>query len=322
MAKARPIDEALKTILAIRDAPERFELKRDLAPFLRHKSNHVIAAAAATAERFEATALSQDLVDAFLDLMREPPRRDPGCKALLAIVKALVVLDQSAARVYFLGIRHVQKEASFGPPVDAAAELRGACAQGLTRMLHPDALEECVTLLADPEPAARAGAVRALAASGSAEAVLLLRLKALLGDKRTEVTAECFAGLLRLAPARSLDFVAEFLRNASDEVAEAAAFALGESHLAGALAVLRHAWEENASAERKRSLLLAIAMLRLDEAVEFLLARIDDSERVAQDALTALAMYGRDEAIRARIEACVRKRGGAALGDLFDREFR
>ena len=312
----------MKAILAIREAPEKYEAKRDLAPFLRHKSNHVIAAAAATAERLEAAGLAQELVEAFVDLMQNPSKRDPGCKALLAIAKALAAMDQSAARVYFLGIRHVQMEGSFGPPVDAAAELRGVCAQGLARMLHPGALQECVTLLADREPAARAGAVRAIADSGAAEGVLLLRLKALLGDSDGQVSAECFAALLRMAPAPSLEFVAGFLRGASDEAAEAAAFALGESHLAGAFPLLRQAWDEMPIPERRRTLLLAIAMLRLDEALEFLLGRLlEDSEHAAADAVAALSMYARDEAIRARVEAMVEQRNSSALRATFRREF-
>jgi len=323
VAKAPPTEEALKVILAIREAPEKYDLKRDLAPLLHHKSNHVMAAAAATAERLEAAGLAQDLVDAFVDLMQNPSKRDPGCKALLAIAKALVAMDQDAARIYFLGIRHVQMEGSFGPPVDAAAELRGVCAQGLARMLHPDALEECVTLLADREAAARAGAVRGIADSGSREGVLLLRLKALTGDKSAEVMAECFAALLRLAPAPSLDFVAKFLYESPDDIAEAAAFALGESHLPAAFGRLRIAWEATTEPERKRTLLLAVAMSRLDEAVEFLLARVnEDSERGAADAVAALGMYARDETIRARVEAAVAGRGSAGLRAVFDREFR
>jgi hypothetical protein len=320
---ARSTEDALRAILAIREAPEQYDLKRDLAPFLKHKSNHVAAAAAGTVERLEAIALAQDLTDAFVELMQDPSKRDPGGKALLAIARALATLDQPAARVYFLGLKHVQMEGSFGPPVDAAAELRGLCAQGLARMLHPDALAECVNMLVDREPAARAGAVRAIADSGSQEGALLLRLKALLGDAKDEVTAECFAALLRLAPAPSLEFVAGFLRQGSDEIAELAAFALGESRMAAAFPLLRAVWDEIATAERRRALLLAMAMLRLDEAVEFLLARVDqDSERSAADAVAALAIYGRDEAVRARVEASVRKRASPALQSTFDREFR
>lgn len=323
MPRAPATEDALKFILAVRTSPQNYDLKCDLGPLLRHKSNHVVAAAANTAERLEASALAQDLVDSFLALMRDPAKRDPGCKALLAIAKALAVIDHHAAQVYFAGIRHVQMEASFGPPVDAAAELRGVCAQGLARMLHPDALEECVTLLADREPAARAGAVRAIADTGSREGVLLLRFKTLTGDASTEVMSECFAALLRMAPAASVAFVGQFLYDGADEIAEVAALALGESHLPAAFELLRKSWEAAADPERKRTLLLAIAMLRLDDSLEFLLGRVsEDSDRPASDAIAALGLYARDEAVRARLESCVEKRGSPILRSTFIREFQ
>lgn len=321
MAKRVTTDEALGAIKAVRDAPEKFDLKRDLGPFLRHKSNHVAAAAASTVERLEAAALAPELVEAFHEVMKDPAKRDPGCMALTAIAKALVTLNDPAAKVYFAGIRHVQMEGSFGPPVDVAAALRGLCAQGLARMGHPDALAECVTLLADKEVPARVGAIRAIADSGVAEGALLLRLKALLGDKEDEVIGECFISLLRMAPAPSVDFVAQFLRSASDEIRERAALALGESRLAPAFPVLRQAWEETAQRERKRTLLLSIAMLRLHEAVEFLLARLaEDSDPAAGDAVSALALYSRDESVRKRVEEIVAAR--PALQAMLEREFR
>ena len=322
MAKALSTDQALRAIRAIRDAPETFDLKRDLAPFLKHKSNHVASAAASTAERLEAVALAPDLLDAFLGLMKDPARRDPGCEALIAIAKALVAMDEPAAKVYFAGVNHVQMEGSFGPPIDAGAPLRGVCARGLARMGHPDALAKCVNLLADKEVPARVGAVRAIADSGDIAGTLLLRLKALLGDKENEVVGECFAGLLRLAPAASLEFVAGFLGSASEEIWERAALALGESHLATAFPLLREAWTGTAQAARRRTLLLSIAMLRLDEAVEFLLARVaEDREAAAADALAALAMYGRDEAVRKRVAEIVEKRASEGLRGAFAREF-
>jgi len=323
VAKALTTDAALRAIRDIRDAPESYDLKRDLASFLRHKSNHVVSAAASTAERLESVALAQDLVDAFLELMKDPAKRDPGCQALIAIAKALVTLDEPAAKVYFAGIHHVQMEGSFGPPIDAAAPLRGLCAQGLALMGHADALLECVNLLADKEVPTRVGAIRAIADSGDIAGALLLRLKALVGDKEDEVIGECFAGLLRLAPAPSVEFVAGFLKSASEEIRERAALALGESHLAAAFQVLREAWVETAQAARRRTLLLSIAMLRLDEAVEFLLTRLaEDRDAAAADALVALALYGRDESVRKRIEEIVGKREGQALKTVFDREFR
>jgi hypothetical protein len=315
-------EDALAAIHAIRESPEKFDLKRDLAPFLRHKSNHAVAAAAGATEHLEVSALAPDLVQAFEKLMRDPAKLDPGCKATIAIVQALIQLEDPAAKVYFAGIRHVQKEGSFGPPVDAAAPLRGLCARGLARMGHPDALLECVTLLADREVPARAGAIRAIADSGRPEGALLLRLKALLGDREVEVTGECFGALLSLDPAGSVEFVAKFLNSSADGMGEQAALALGESRLASAFEVLREAWERGGAAEQRRTLLVAIAMLRIDEALEFLLSRLaDESGPVAADALAGLAFYARDEAVLTRVEGIIQQRGDGALEAVFAREF-
>jgi hypothetical protein len=242
---------------------------------------------------------------------------------LIAITQTLVQMDDPAAKVYFAGIRHIQMEGSFGPPVDVAAPLRGLCARGLARMGHPDALLECVTLLADREAPARAGAIRAIADAGRAEGVLLLRLKALVGDKEIEVTGECFAALLSLDPAASVEFVARFLNSGAEGIGELAALALGESRLAAAFDVLREAWERGGAAERRRTLLVAIAMLRSDPALEFLLGRLGDERGpVAADALAGLAFYARDEAVLARVEAIIRERSDPALEAVFVREFR
>lgn len=309
MKKASATEAALAEIHAIREAPEKHELKSELASFLRHRSNHVIAAAADTIAKLEVDGLGPELSSAFVDLMKNPSARDQGCKALFAIAKALATVDFPAPQVYSAGVRHVQMEGSFGPPVDVAAPLRGICAQGLVRMTHPEALVECVRLLVDAEPAARAGSIRALGESGKNEAMLLLRFKALTGDKDDEVMGECFAALLRLAPAQSLDFVASFLESPRQDVPERAALALGESHVAGAFLILRDTWKRKMHSDLRRTLLLAIALLRLDEGVEFLLTRVaEDSEKSAADALRALNLYTRDETIQKRIEEIVQKR--------------
>ena len=323
MAKRPTTEEQLAAIHAIRQGPDQYDLPRELRGFLRSKSNHVVAAAAATVERLEVGQLAPDLVEAFDRLMRDPAKLDPGCKAMVAIVQALVQMEDAAAKVYFAGIRHVQMEPSFGPPVDAAAPLRGLCARGLARMGHPDALLECVTLLADREIAARTGGIRAVVDAGRPDGVLLLRLKALLGDKAIEVTGECFGALLSLDPEPSVDFVAKFLGSNEDGIGEQAALALGESRLSAAFPILCQAWEDGGRREQRRTLLVAIAMLRNDEALEFLLARLrDESSPVAADALAGLAFYARDQAVLTRVEQIIRQRGDAALETLFAREFQ
>ena len=298
---------------AIGDAPERYDLTRDLVPFLRHKSNHVIAAAANVAGRLQAGSVIPELQSAFLDLMKDAPARDPACKALIAIAKALIEMDVRAAEVYFAGLKHVQKEGSFGPPVDVAAPLRGLCARGLARTGHPEALYEIVNLLVDPEIPARAGAAQALAEAGGSEGELLLRLKLLAGDKE-EVMSECLNALLSLAPRNSLDFVAKFLKSDSSELREAAALALGESRLSGALPLLQEAYALHRQPAFRRSLLLAIALLRQDEGVDFLLSRLEkEPEALAAAALEALNLYAADQQVCEKVRAIVDARNSPAL---------
>jgi HEAT repeat protein len=211
----------------------------------------------------------------------------------------------------------VQLEPVWGDTVDSAAELRGICAIGLARMAHPEALLEAVRLLNDKCPETRIGALRALSDSGKAEAELVLRFKADTGDKRPEVEAECFAALLRLGPrSRAIPFVAEFLKQGNAE----AAIALGESRSAEAWPVLRDAF---ATSPIQSEILLALALLRNDAAIEFLFERVaGDRERVGAVAIEALASYRGDESLRARMEQLVLSKNAAALRKAFETHWR
>src|SRR5205085_624790 len=127
-------------------------------------------------------------------------------------------------------------------PTDTAVELRGTCALGLVRIGHRETMTELVRLLVDPSPVARVAAIRAIAYSERDEGALLLRLKALTGDREPEVTAECFTALAKLAPEKSIPFIGEFLAAAEDVIAESAALALGETRRREAFDLLRERW--------------------------------------------------------------------------------
>ena len=90
---------------------------------------------------------------------------------------------------------------------------------------------------------------------------------------------------------------------------EAAALSLGEARIAGALPLLIDAWTAHRNQSVRRTILLAAAMLRSEEAVEFLLTRLkQDSALAAQNALDALSIYSSDEAIGAQIREIVERR--------------
>lgn len=287
-------DPVLEALDALRDAA-------DVAPFLRNRSHRVVAKAAGMQ-----AATAKDLVEAFRRLLPGGAKSDPGCVAKLAIVKALIEREDPAAEVYFSGARHVQLEASWGEPVDTAAELRGVGVIGLARMAHREALFEAVKLLSDKEAETRIGALRALADSGNADAELVLRFKADSGDRKPEVMGECFAALLRLGPkSRAVSFVAGFLEHRNREMAEGAAIALGESRMAEAWHVLRDAFERSSV---QSAILLGMSLLRNDEAIEFLFGQIEHGrERAAVSAIDALSSYRGDSVLRERMERIVGK---------------
>ncbi len=307
--KKTTLEEQLSALRALRAAPITEDALIQLRWALGSHTSHVVAASAEIIGEAELADLEPDLVAAFGALMRNPAKTDPGCRAKTAIANALRACECSAEAVFLQGVHHVQMEPVWGGQVDTAAPLRGACALGLVGMHSRHALLELAHLLADPESDARIAAARALAYSGDPASVPLLRFKVLTGDAHAAVLYECFLALLKLDVETSLAFVAGYLKNADSAIAESAALALGESRQESAFAVLRDAWEDTFDAERRRTLLLALATLRSEPALDYLLNIIRHEARVHVDAaLEALRMYQRDETIWRRVEKALAAR--------------
>jgi HEAT repeat protein len=235
---------------------------------------------------------------------------------------ALYEMDYLEPDVYRQGLQHVQMEASYGPPIDAAATLRGICAQGLVRTRYRQALEEVVALLVDEQPAARVGAVKALATNGGEAGALALRLKALTGDQDVEVITECFSGLLSARSDTAVDFVAGFADADDSEVSEAAILALGASRLPKAIELLKEKWQRAVQSATKKTILLALATSRDEAALSFLIAQVNEaSVQTAVGIITALAVHKNSDRIRQELGEVVDRRGERALLDAFRREF-
>ena len=314
MRKHDPLQEALEKLGELRLAKEGREFETKLGAFLRHRSNLVVSKAAKIARERLVPSVVPDMVAAFHKLMKDPARLDKRCAALTEIVSALYEMDYTEPEVYLAGLRHVQLEGSYGPPIDTAAQLRGICAQGLTRTPYPGALEEVVDLLQDCDVPPRIGAVRALAANGGTGGGLALRLKALTGDREPEVIAECFAGLLGSHTESSVDFVARYVGAENAELAEAAVLALGACRNPKAVVVLKEKWKVTPRGSLKSTLLLALASSRSEEVLAFLRQELEEvSLAVAKEILSALAAQRPSASIRQTIEAAVRQRGEPVL---------
>jgi len=121
------------------------------------------------------------------------------------------------------------------------------------------------------------------------------------GDDEPEVTGQVFESLLRLDPRPSTTFVAGFLEDKNEQVAEEAALALGASRLAQALETLKQAWKKSRNRPMGPVLLRAISTSRLDDAFEFLLTIVrGDRQSESADALRALEIHPDSEDIQRR----------------------
>lgn len=317
-----PTEQALDRLSALRSQAEGPAVAQELKAFLKNRSNLVVAKSSKMAGQLHISDLASDLVAAFHRLMKDPAKMDKGCSATTEIVAALYEMDYVEPEIYLIGIHHVQMEGSFGPPVDAAAKLRAWSALGLARTRSRNALDEIVSLLVDPWPDARVGAVRALAANGGETGALLLKLKMLTGETEPDVLAECFSGLLEVAPERSLPLIAQYADDEDTAVAEAALLAIGQSRRPEAFSFLQKKWETSAGSPLRKILLLSIAMVRSEEAIDFLVSLLDTcAAKAANDVLAALAIFRENENVRTSVGAAISRRNDKTLSEAFRAQF-
>ena len=322
MSKSDPIERALDRLGELRRAEVSSAVAEEVRGFLRNRSNLVVAKAAKVTRELRIAEMTPDLLTAFNKFMANAPRLDKRCAAITEIVGTLYELNYDEPVPYLAGLKHVQMEACFGPPVDGAAKLRALSAQGLLRTHYPDALMEVLPLLVDREPPSRIGAIRALAVNGGEAGVLLLRLKVLTGDAESEVLGECFAGLLTASPDKSLPFVARYIDSEESATGEAATLALGESRLPAAFEILKEKWARTIGKSERKVLLVSMAASRLEEAIAFLLAVVEtETVPAAVDALEALAIYRLNARVSNAVHDAVSRRGEKRLLESFTREF-
>ena len=305
--KIDPIETALAQL---DDVPLRTpQGQKQIAKALSGKSNLVAAKAARIVGEALWPELTSDLAVAFDRFIARGAAGDKGCAATIAIARALFNLDHDDIDVYLKGIRHVQMEPVWGGSIDTASELRAICAMGLANTRYENTPRALVGLLVDREWQARAGAVRALAVAGSEAALLLLRFKALSGDREPEVIAECFTGLLSTEGAEALPFVASFTGSKDEDIRGAAILALGASRRADAIEWMIERFAQVADMETRKCILLSLATSRTEAAIAFVAGQIrEGSGQISEFALSAMEVNRGDPQIQARIDDALRGR--------------
>ena len=177
-------------------------------------------------------------------------------------------------------------------------------------------------LLADPEKDVRSAAAQALGASGKLSAVPLLRFKAKDGDAEAEVVGECLKSLMKLEPKESLGFVVSFLKSADEEVRQGTVFALAESKQPGVFRILKDFLPKVRDEETEEVVFLAMAMLRVPEAIDFLVGQVSRGNlESAKRVLGALAIHKHNDDVKASVAEAVAMANDAGLTDRFRRKF-
>jgi hypothetical protein len=246
-------------------------------------------------------------------------KSDPQCWAKNALVKTLVKLEHRQKDAYLRGLRHHQMEGAWGGASDTAGTLRCACAHALVDcpgISDADLLTILLDPLTDTDKTVRIEAARAIAQVGGVSAALVLRLRALLAKDEPEVLGAVYSALLSVEGANAVAPVAAAMKEGDDLAAEAA-FALADMRTPEALAALQQRLRAGADAWFSGVLLSAIALTRLPEAIDFLLALIT---RDAHEALVAIEAIGRiapNAELRVRVENAVAEAGSPRLQQAF-----
>ena len=279
---------------------------------LTHRNNFLVSKAAKLVAEAELTALLPDILAAYDRFFLDAAKSDPKCWAKEALSKALVKLEHRGKDAYLRGLRHHQMEASWGPPVDTAGALRSTCTHALVDcpgISDADLLTALLEPLTDTDKTVRVEAARAIGNVGGVSALLLLRLRALLSPEleqegEPEVLGAVFSSLLSLEPASAIPLVAKALE-AGDDTAAEAAFALADARTAEALAPLIARFSAGADTWFTGVLLSAIALTRLPQAIDFLIAAIARDAREAPSAIEAIGRSAPSPEIRARVQQAV-----------------
>jgi HEAT repeat protein len=320
MAARLSLDDKLAAIRSLRGQVLTPERKAELRKRLGDRSNLIVAAAAAIAGEDALNEMAPELEAAFERFLVNPLKDDKLCRAKIAVIRALDRMEYSRPDVFLKAARHVQFEPIWGGSEDSAPPLRAAALMALARVEGSSSLPLLVDAMADPAKDVRIAAAVALGAVGTEAAGLVLRLKARLGDKDPDVFSECLGGLLAVDPKENLPIVTEFLNPANAATCEAAAMALGKSRLPEALDPLKECLEKVYSAELRQHVLLAIAILRRPDAIDFLVEYVaSEPEPNATAALSVLRIYKDDLKLRDRIAGIVRERAIPSLRAVFDR---
>jgi HEAT repeat protein len=317
-------DKKIEELEALRASPSSASTVDQLRKALRDRNNFLASKAAALVGELGLKELIPDLEAAFDRFLTNATKSDPQCWAKNAIAWALKELGHDDPSVFIRGCKHIQLEPVWGGRADAAATLRATCALALAACSidRAEILRHLVDLLVDPETPVRVDAARAIAQLPGWDSALLLRLKALMGDKEPEVIGQCLTCLLEISPNDSLPLAAGFLDHANFDLRLEAIAALGPCREPDALKILKAYWERQADPVVKRAILLSVGASINQEAAAFLVSILEGG--CLEDALNSMTALGSSRfrvQFRPEVAGIVQRRDDPKLTAAFAKDY-
>jgi len=303
MPAKRAFEDQIAALDALRHQPEQTRLD-PLRKTLANRNNFIAAKAADLTREFGLQGLTPDLLKAFDRFFEHADKSDPQCWAKNAISRALAAFEFQDADVFLRGMRHIQMEPVWGGRSDTAGTLRATCALALVQcrsLTETDLLAHLIDLVVDKDKAVRTEVIRAIEQVGSSSASLLLRQRALLGNDEPEVLGACYGGILRIDGTCAIPWVARLLATADNSAGEAA-LAIAGTHSPEAFEALRNTLDAASDPWFRSVLLSAIAFIRHQVAIDFLLDLVRNESLDAEGAIAALLSSAPSEGLIDRLK--------------------
>ncbi|MCC6332966.1 MAG: HEAT repeat domain-containing protein [Myxococcales bacterium] len=314
--KKQDLEAALNDVRDAAAAVDEPESRQKLAAALASKRAMVVERAAKVVKEHSLSDFSAALRDAYQRLLDGGPKADPGCRAKVAVLEALDVLEWTDHEPFLSASRYVQEEAAWGPPVDTAAGVRVRGVLALARLGYADLPILAGERFEDSQPPVRAAVADALAAFGERSSAGLLLHKLRVGDDDPLVKLACMSALMALAPDWGLPYLSPLVASGHGEARELAALALGQSHRPDAADALIAALESAVRSTEREAVLRGLGLHRSDRAADVLLKLIETGAAAdARAAVKALAPRRFEPGLREKIVAHAARNARVDLND-------
>jgi len=320
--KRTSLEEELCELRSLTVGPWTSEFGERLREALSSPRSHVVARAAKIVRERALEGFGPLLVAAFHRFLKDPQKTDPGCDAKLAILEALDVIAHPDPDPFLVAARLVQKQPSWGLPVDTAAPSRARAILALANMGYRDILLLAAELLADPEAPVRQASAEALAHCGDRAAAGLLLLMSYRQEEDPVVQTSYLCGILTLAPDWGMPRLRTLLFGEDPTLRELAAIALGQSGVPEAVDLLVEFYRATPLASERAPALRGLGLHRSEKALEAVLDVVSNgTDQDAREAVKALSGRRFDKLVPERTREAAMRNSEAHLEEVLAETF-